>query len=99
MRKYLIGYMLVTVAGTFLGLQTVSAQPTMDQFPVVSLQPQPHPAGCKDFTSAGGGMWRVNGPIKIGNTIAMGAGTAFTQGVKFNGIDIARWLNSNCAHG
>jgi len=85
------------MAIAFGTIQIASAQTATENYPVIALQPTPHPAGCADFQRLPNGMWQTLSPINIRNDVQMGQGNAFGEGAVFAGINIAQQLNQNCS--
>lgn len=55
------------------------------------------PLNCADFTRNADGSWSPRRMVSMkGFTIS--PGVSFTEGVTINGIDLAKQLNSQCAH-
>jgi len=56
---------------------------------------------CSAFRRNANGSWTSVKGVTISNnsggTIQIGPGMTFTRGVSFMGIDLATWLDQNCA--
>lgn len=56
---------------------------------------------CSDFHQNQDGSWSSNRPVSIAGPngqVQIGQGASFRPGVAFNGIDLATYLNQQCAN-